>query len=71
MTYTKWRAGSSKLLVNVFHFAIIAPILLAIGYYKKETSQQLYDALLFLAFSALGYHSYYMIMQLSTVTGGS
>jgi hypothetical protein len=70
MTYTKWVAGSSKLLVNVIHFAVIAPILILIGYYKKDTSQQLYDAILLLAFSALGYHSYYLIMQLSTVSAG-
>lgn len=63
-------AGSSKILINVIHFALIAPLLITMGYYKKETTQQIYDAILLIAFSALGYHSYYVIMELGTVSGG-
>jgi len=49
---------------------LLSPILLWIGYYGKETSRKAFEMLLLLAFSALGYHSYNLILQLNTVTGG-
>jgi len=40
-----------------------------IGYYKKETSRQAFEMLLLLAFSALGYHLYSLMLEIKTVSG--
>jgi hypothetical protein len=68
--YTKWIAGSSSLWVNLIHLVLVVPLLVWIGYYKKETSRQAFEMLLLLAFSALGYHAYSLIIYASTVSGG-
>ena len=67
--YTKWIAGSSNLWVNLIHLVLVVPLLVWIGYYKKDTSRQAFEMLLLLAFSALGYHAYGLVIQLSTVSG--
>jgi hypothetical protein len=67
--YSKWISGSSSLWVNLIHIVLVVPILLWIGYYKKETSRQAFEMLLLLAFSALGYHLYSLMLQAGTVSG--
>ena len=67
--YTKLVSGSSSLWVNLIHIILVVPILLWIGYYKKETSRQAFEMLLLLAFSALGYHMYGLVLQLNVVSG--
>jgi hypothetical protein len=68
--YTKWVAGSSSLWVNLIHMILIAPLILYIGYNGKETTRQAFEALLLLAFAALGYNLYSLVVMLNTVTGG-
>jgi hypothetical protein len=67
--YSKWISGSSSLWVNLIHIVLVVPILLWIGYYKKETSRQAFEMLLLLAFSALGYHLYSLVLEIKTVSG--
>jgi len=67
--YTKIRAGSSSLWVNIIHMILVAPVLLWIGYYGKETSRAAFELVLLLGFSALGYHIYSLMLQFNTVSG--
>ena len=67
--YSNWRAGSSTLWINLIHIVLIAPLLLWIGYYGKNTSRIAFEMLLMLGFSALGYHLYSLFIMTNTVTG--
>ena len=60
----KTRSGYSW--VNALHIAIIAPLLLFIGYHKKETPRFAYELLLMLGFAAGGYHLFSIVKQLDT-----
>lgn len=61
-----WRLskGSSSAWINVFHAALIAPLLIYIGYYGKKTPRPAYELLAMAGFAALGYHIYSMILEL-------
>ena len=61
--------GDSSLWVNLIHMLVVAPLLLWIGYYGKETSRAAYELLLMTGFAALGYHLYSLALQANTVTG--
>ena len=67
--YSKWISGSSSLWVNLIHIVLVVPILVWIGYYKKETSRQAFEMLLLLAFAALGYNLYSLMLEIKTVSG--
>ena len=67
--YSKFISGSSSLWVNLIHIFLVVPILVWIGYYKKETSRQAFEMLLLLGFSALGYHLYSLMLEVKTVSG--
>jgi bacteriorhodopsin len=58
----KNRSGYSW--VNAIHVAIVAPLLLYIGYHKKETPRFAYELLLMLGFAAGGYHTFSLVKQL-------
>lgn len=49
--------------VNLFHIFIVAPLLIYIGYKHPEPNKFAYQLLLMLAFSVIGYHGYYMILD--------
>jgi len=68
--YTKWRAGSSSLWIDLVYLTVVAIPFLWIGYYEKEASRQAYEMLLLLGFGTLGYNIYTLVLHLSTVTGG-
>ena len=55
---------SSAAWINAIHLLIIAPLLLYIGYDKKETPRSAYEILLMLGFAAGGYHLYSMVKML-------
>lgn len=61
-----WRLskGSSSAWINVFHAALIAPLLIYIGYYGKKTPRPAYELLAMAGFAAFGYHIYSIILQL-------
>ena len=56
--------------MNLIHMILIAPLILYIGYNGKETTRQAFEGLLLLAFAALGYNLYSLVVMLNTVTGG-
>ena len=62
--------ANPSIWVNLIHMLVIAPLLLWIGYYGKETSRAAYELLLMTGFAALGYHLYSLILEVNTVTGG-
>jgi hypothetical protein len=49
--------------VNWIHIFLIAPLLLLIGYLKKDTSRRYFEMMLMLGFSAIGYHGFYLIRE--------
>jgi hypothetical protein len=70
LAYHSWRlvvrlqSRSSAAWVNALHVAIVAPLLLYIGYHQKETPRSAYELLLMLAFAAGGYHLFSVIKLL-------
>jgi len=58
----KNRSGYSW--VNAIHVALVAPLLLFIGYHKKDTPRSAYEMLLMLGFAAGGYHMFSIVKQL-------
>ena len=58
----KNRSGYSW--INAIHVAIVAPLLLYIGYHKKDTPRFAYELLLMLGFGAGGYHLFSLVKQL-------
>ena len=64
------KTGSSSLWVNLIHMFLVAPLLLWIGYHGKNTGRAAFEMLLMLAFTALGYNLYGLVLELNTVTGG-
>ena len=58
------KARSGYAWVNALHVAIIAPLLLFIGYHKKESPRFAYELLLMLGFAAGGYHLFSVVKQL-------
>ena len=58
----RWFAKSPVLWINVIHVLFIAPLMIWIGYYEKKTERAAYEMLLLVAFGALGYHLYKMVV---------
>ena len=50
--------------VNLFHIIIVAPLLLYIGYNRRETPRSAYELSIMVGFAALGYHTYSAIKML-------
>jgi hypothetical protein len=62
----RWLAASPALWINLIHVALIAPLLLWIGYHAKKTERPAYDMLLLLGFGAFGYHLYKVVIMSQT-----
>jgi len=60
------KSRSNLAWVNAIHVILIAPLLLFIGYHKKETPRYAYELLLMLGFAAGGYHLFSIVKQLDT-----
>ena len=58
------KARSSLAWVNAIHVALVAPLLIFIGYHKKENPRSAYELLLMLGFAAGGYHMFSLVKQL-------
>jgi hypothetical protein len=58
----KNRSGYSW--VNAIHVLLVAPLLIYIGYNKKETPRSAYELLLMAGFAAGGYHLFSLVKQL-------
>jgi len=50
--------------VNAIHVLLVAPLLLYIGYHKKNTPRFAYELLLMLGFAAGGYHLFSLVKAL-------
>jgi hypothetical protein len=46
--------------VNLIHIFIVEPLLVYIGYNKKNTARLYFEILLMLGFASIGYHGYYL-----------
>lgn len=57
----KLTSGAPGYKINLFHVAIVAPLLIYIGYAKPDTSDFAYQLLLMLAFAVIGYHGYWLV----------
>jgi L-asparagine transporter-like permease len=60
--YTKMHNGQSS-WVNWIHILLIVPLLLLLGYLKKDANRRYFEMLLLLGFAALGYHGLYLIRE--------
>ena len=52
---------SQSAWINAIHVLLVAPLLLYIGYHKKETPRFAYELLLLLGFGAAGYHLFSLV----------
>lgn len=55
---------SSYSWVNALHVLLVAPLLIYIGYHKKDTPRFGYELLLMSGFAAAGYHLFSVVKQL-------
>ena len=65
--WRKFVAGSSGLWINLIHMLFVAPLLIYIGYREKDTPRYAYELLALIAFAALGYHTYHLIISANIV----
>lgn len=56
--------GSGYAWVNAIHILFVAPLLIYIGYHKRETPRAAYELLLMLGFAAVGYHLFSLVRHL-------
>ena len=63
---TRWFSSSPAVWINLIHVLIIAPLLLWIGYHGKKTERPAYEMMLMVAFAALGYHLYSLVILSQT-----
>lgn len=54
----RWLAGSGLIWISLIHVLLIAPLLIYVGYMKKNTERFAYELMMLAGFGALGYHSY-------------
>ncbi len=47
--------------INWIHIFLVAPLLLLVGYLKKDAAARYFDMLLLLGVAATGYHAVYLI----------
>ena len=55
---------SSYAWVNLIHILLVAPLLIYIGYKKRDTPRFAYELCIMVGFAALGYHTYSAIKML-------
>jgi hypothetical protein len=48
--------------VNLIHVALVAPLLIYIGFKGEDTPRPAFELLLLLGFAAIGYHGYYLFV---------
>jgi hypothetical protein len=60
--YYKLKDGRSA-WINWIHIFLVAPLLMIVGYMKKETNRRFLEMLLLLGFAATGYHGLYLIRE--------
>jgi hypothetical protein len=53
--------------VNLIHILLVAPLLMVIGWYGKQTSRRFFEMLLMFGFAALGYHGLTVVKTLTNL----
>jgi hypothetical protein len=61
--YTKLLDNKSA-WINWIHIFLVAPLLMIIGYLKKDANRRYFEMLLLLGFAATGYHALYLIREI-------
>lgn len=56
--------SSSYSWVNLIHVLFVGPLLIYVGYYKRETLRFAYELLVLGGFGALGYHLFSAVKEL-------
>lgn len=69
-SFTRWVAKSPSVWINLIHVAIVAPLLIWIGYFGKKTGRPAYEMLLMVGFAALGYHLKSLVVAAQTFSSG-
>jgi len=64
---SRLQAHSGYAWVNAIHVALIAPLLIYIGYQQKETPRFAYELCIMVGSAALGYHTYSLVQQINLV----
>jgi hypothetical protein len=62
--FLRLKTRSNYAWVNAIHVLFVAPLLIYIGYNKKETPRAAYELMLMTGFAAGGYHLYSLVNQL-------
>ena len=62
----KFAAKSPSVWVNLIHTALIAPLMIYIGFLGKKTQRPAYELLLIAGFGALGYHLKTVVVMTQT-----
>ena len=61
------RADYESGWVNLIHILLVAPLLMVIGWYGKQTSRRFFEMLLMFGFGALGYHGLNVVKTLTNL----
>lgn len=61
-TYALLKAGKNP-WINLFHIFTVAPLLIYIGLNGLKTPLYVYQFMLMLAFTVIGYHGYYLLID--------
>lgn len=61
------RLMSPSLWINLLHVFYVAPLLIYVGYYGKNTPRPAYELMAMVGFAALGYHLYNLILSINTI----
>jgi len=64
--FLRLQAHSTYSWINAIHVFLVAPLLMYIGYHKKETPRFAYELLLMAAFAAAGYHLFSLVRYVET-----
>jgi hypothetical protein len=56
--------NSGYVWVNAIHILFVAPLLVYIGYHKRETPRAAYEMLLMLGFASIGYHMFSLVRHM-------
>ena len=62
--FLRLKSRSNYSWVNLLHVWTVAPLMIYIGYYKKDTPRFAYELSIMTAFAAGGYHLYSIVNQL-------
>lgn len=50
--------------INWIHIFLVAPLLMIVGYLKKDASRRYFEMIMMLGFAATGYHGIYLIRDI-------